>query len=441
MNEVLIKILQFIASISILVIVHELGHFLFAKIFKTRIEKFYLFFNPWFSLYKKKIGETEYGIGWLPLGGYVKIAGMIDESFDKEQLKKPPQPYEFRSKKAWQRLLILLGGIIFNVLLAFFIYSTILLLYGEKYLPNDALKYGIMTDSLGTLMGLKNGDKIVSLDYQKVDNFKKITHDILLNDIKTIQVLRNGKLINVMVSDSIKKELIKNPFFIEARIPFIIDDFLPESVAKKAGLKQNDKIIAINNVKTQFYDEVRMEIKNNKNKEVIITVLRNEKDTLFFKLKVPPTGLIGVIPITDYEKFFDLKAINYNLLTCIPAGIAKTYEITISYIKQFKLLFSPETEAYKSVGGFISIGKIFPSEWDWVAFFSLTAFLSVILAFMNILPIPGLDGGHTLFVLWEMLTGKKPSDKFLELAQIIGFSIIILIILFANANDIIKLLK
>jgi len=440
MNEVLIKALQLILSLTILVIIHELGHFFFARLFKTRVEKFYLFFNPWFSLFKKKIGETEYGIGWLPFGGYVKIAGMIDESLDKEQLKHPPQPYEFRSKKSWQRLLIMLGGILFNIFLAFFIYSMVLFAWGEKYLPNSEVKYGIMTDSLGLSIGLKNGDYILSLDNKPIDNFRKIVHDIVLNDVKTIQVKRNDSIININIPSTIKANLIKNPNFIEVRIPFIIDGFIENSIGKKFGLQKDDRFVAINNEPAYFFDEVRDKLNKNKNKTAIIKVLRG-KDTVTLNIPIPDNGKLGIYPLSDLERFFKLKEINYNFFESFIAGVGKTFDMLNSYIKQFKLLFSPETRAYESIGGFITIGKIFPSEWDWYSFWSMTAFLSIILAFMNLLPIPALDGGFVLFLIFEIITGKKPSDKFLEYAQIVGMVILFSLLIYANGNDIIKLFK
>jgi len=440
MNEILIKALQLILSLSILVIIHEFGHFFFARLFKTRVEKFYLFFNPWFSIAKKKIGETEYGIGWLPLGGYVKISGMIDESMDKEQMKKPPQPYEFRSKKAWQRLFIMLGGILFNIILAFFIYSMVLFTWGEKYLPASEVTYGIMTDSIGNKIGLRNGDKIISLDNKPVDNFRKIVHDILLEDIKTIQVKRNDSIINILLPSNIKADLVKNPTFLEVRIPFIVDEFTSNSVGEKAGIKKGDKFIAINDSTVTYFDEVREMLSRHKNEKVTLKLLRNN-DTVSIMLTVPPEGKLGIYPLYDLEKFFKLKEVRYGFFESIPAGFEKTFSMLDSYIKQFKLIFSPETKAYESVGGFISIGKIFPAEWDWLSFWSMTAFLSIILAFMNLLPIPALDGGHVLFLIFEIITRRKPSDKFLEYAQIVGMAILFALLIFANGNDIIKLFK
>ncbi len=440
MSVVLIKALQLILSLSILVIIHEFGHFLFARLFKTRVEKFYLFFDPWFSLFKKKVGDTEYGVGWIPLGGYVKISGMIDESMDKEQMKLPPQSYEFRSKKSWQRLLIMMGGIIFNVVLAFLIYSMVLFTWGEKYLQNSEVSYGIMTDSLGTSIGLKNGDKILSLDNKPIDDFRRITADIALENVKTIQVLRNDSAIEIKLLSDFVGKLIKDKTFLEVRIPFIADEFADNSTGKKAGIQKGDRIIAINDNKTEYFDEVRDQLSKLKNKQASVTLLRNN-DTVKVTTQISEEGKLGIFPLGDLEKFFKLKDVQYGFFASFPAGVEKTFSMLDSYIKQFKLLFSPETKAYESLGGFISIGKFFPAEWDWLSFWTMTAFLSIILAFMNFLPIPALDGGHVLFLLYEIITRRKPSDKFLEYAQITGMAILFALLIFANGNDIIKLFK
>ncbi len=436
--EVLVKTGQFLLSISILVILHEFGHFMFAKIFKTRVEKFYLFFNPWFSLFKVKKGETEYGMGWLPLGGYVKISGMIDESMDKEQMKKPPEPYEFRSKKSWQRLLIMLGGVLVNFITALVIYSAILYVWGEQYLPNKNVEHGIMVDSLAYDMGLRNGDKIVSLDGHEIDNFYSIVPDIVLEDVKIIQIERGGEQMEIPVPETLIPQLLKTTGFIDVRIPFFIGGFAKDSPAKKAGFEFNDKLIAINNSTVNFFDEFKDTLSHYKNSEVQITALRGE-DSVSYSVLVPETGLIGVAPVGSLKELFVLEKIEYSFMASIPAGIDKGVETFGSYLKQLKLIFSPKTEAYKSLGGFITIGKIFPGTWDWQAFWNLTAFLSIILAIMNVLPIPALDGGHVMFLLYEMVTGRKPSDKFLEYAQITGMIILLALLLYANGNDIFKL--
>lgn len=435
--EILIKTGQFLLSISILVILHEFGHFAFAKIFKTRVEKFYLFFNPWVSLFKVKKGETEYGVGWLPLGGYVKISGMIDESMDKEQMKQPPQPYEFRSKKSWQRLLIMLGGVLVNFITALVIYSAVLYVWGDQYLPNKNVKHGIVVDSVAYDMGLRNGDKIISVDNIEIEDFYQIPLDIALNDSKTIQVERAGEQIEIPIPETLVKQLLDSKGFIDVRVPFYIAAFGKDSQAEKAGLEIDDRIIGVDSVSTEYYDQYANEIVNHKGEITSLQILR-ESDTLMVDVPVSKDGIIGVYAENPYS-FFELEKMEYSLLASIPAGINKGVETFKSYLKQLKLLFSPKTEAYKSLGGFITIGKIFPGTWNWQAFWNLTAFLSIILAIMNVLPIPALDGGHVMFLLYEMITGRKPSDKFLEYAQIVGMVLLLSLLLYANGNDIFKL--
>lgn len=439
--DILIKILQLIVSLSILVIIHEMGHYIAARIFKIRVEKFYLFFNPWFSIYKKKIGETTYGIGWLPLGGYVKIAGMIDESMDKEQMKQPPQDYEFRSKKAWQRLIIMIGGVTMNVVLAIAIYISILFVWGEEYLPTANVKYGISCDSLAQEIGLRNGDKIISIDNKVVDNFLKIPSEIILNDAKSIQVNRNDTIVNIHIPSGILSKLIKykSPDFISVRHPFEIGGFGKESNAKKAGIEEGDRLISINDKTLLYFDEFRNELNKFKSQKVNIGLIRNN-DTLFKNVQVSAEGIIGVWnkPLNNY---FEFARKDYSIVEAIPAGFVKAYKSTGDYLKQLKLIFSPEVKAYESLGGFITIGSIFPSEWDWRAFWGLTAFLSIILDIMNLLPIPALDGGHVLFLMYEIISGRKPSDKFMEYAQLVGMIILFGLLIFANGNDIIKLFR
>jgi len=438
---ILIQILQFLLSLSILVLIHELGHFMFARLFKTRVEKLYLFFDPWFSLFKIKRGDTEYGIGWLPLGGYAKISGMIDESLDTEQLKQPPQPWEFRSKTSWQRLLIMTGGVLFNFILAMLIYVFVLITWGETYLPTSGVKYGIVTDSVGYELGLRNGDKILSVDNQYIDNFYSITSDILLNDRKTIQVERDGQVINIDITLDYIRKVLKRQGRIEPRSPFgpyIINTFGKESPAKDAGVLENDELVGIDNVKFAWFDEFQNYIVANKKRPLTMNLLRNGEP---LNIAVVPTaaGMLGIgnIPKTIGD-IFELKTIKYGFFQSIPAGIAKGFKSIGDYLKQFKLIFSRHTKAYESLGGFITIGSLFPGVWDWHSFWELTAFLSIILAVMNILPIPGLDGGHVMFLLFEVVTGKKPSDKFLEYAQITGMIILFALLIFANGNDIIK---
>ncbi len=438
--EILIKTLQFLLAISILVIFHEFGHFIAARIFKTRVEKFYLFFNPWFSIFKFKRGETEYGMGWLPLGGYVKISGMIDESMDKEQMKLPAQPYEFRSKPAWQRLIIMLAGVIVNLILAVVIYIFMLSVWGYEYLPTTEVKFGITVDSLGYDMGLRNGDKIISVDNVVVEDFIDIPKTIILEEAKTIQVLRNNEPLEVIIPEGSISKLIKHksPDFISVRIPFVVGAFTPDSKGKQAGVIVEDQIIGLNDSLMTFFDQFRDEVQRHKNEMVRITILR-DSDTLVIPVEVPAGGLIGVYPKSPAE-FLTFHEKNYNIITAIPAGVVKAYEGTGNYLKSIKLLFSQE-KAYESVGGFIAIGNFFPAIWDWRAFWSMTAFLSIMLAVLNVLPIPALDGGHVLFLLYEIVFRRKPSDKFLEYAQVVGMVLLFGLLIWANANDIIKLFR
>jgi len=441
---VLIKILQFILSLSILVIIHELGHFVIAKLFKTRVEKFYLFFDPWFSLFKFKRGETEYGVGWLPLGGYVKISGMIDESLDSKQMKQPPQPWEFRSKKSWQRLLIMTGGVLFNFILALLIYVFVLFAWGETYLPTSNVKYGIVTDSVGYELGLRNGDKILSVDNQYIENFFQITSDIVLNDRKTIQVDRDGEVVNIDITMDYIKRFLKREGQIEPRAPFgpyIITTFQKESPAKAAGVLVDDELIGLDDIKFKWFDEFQKYLAKNKNRPVKMNLLRQNKPV---DITVTPTvaGMLGIgSSYLTMDKLFELKTIKYGFFQSIPAGIAKGFKSIGDYLKQFRLIFSRHTKAYESLGGFITIGSIFPAVWDWQSFWELTAFLSIILAVMNILPIPALDGGHVMFLLFEVITGRKPGDKFLEYAQIAGMIILLSLLVLANGNDIMRLIR
>ena len=433
-----------IFSLSILVIIHEFGHYITAKWFKCRVEKFYLFFDPWFSIFKKKVGNTEYGIGWLPLGGYVKIAGMVDESMDKEQLKQPPQPWEFRSKPAWQRLIIMLAGVIMNVLLAFFIYAMILYTWGETKLPIENAKYGIwVTDSLMYNIGLKNGDKIKAVNGEPVKYFDDIPAKVLLG--KQITVERNGKEENINVPVNMIEQLVekkgKRTTLVMPRTPLIIGEYDAKdtSNAKRAGLKGYDKIVKADSTPVTFFDELAGYLANKKGDTVTLSVERNHQP-LAIKVLVDNNGKIGLNGFSgdqyDSLGIFKQETKNYSLLASFPAGVKKTGEQLNFYIQQFKLILNPETGAYKGLGGFKTMASIFPSTgWNWEAFWKITAFFSIILAFMNLLPIPALDGGHVVFTLVEMVTGRKPSEKFLEYAQIAGMIILFALMLFANGND------
>ena len=439
---ILIKAAQLILSLSILVIIHEFGHFIFSKAFKCRVEKFYLFFDPWFSLFKFKRGETEYGIGWLPLGGYVKISGMIDESMDKEQMKLPPEPWEFRSKPSWQRLIIMIGGVLFNLILAIVLYSAVLFVWGEEYLPTKNAKFGIAVNETGREMGLRSGDKIISIDGKEVEDFNKIAITLLLDGVKTIEVQRNEEVIVIPVKDEIIPKLITDRAVIGLRVPYSCNviGFSKDSPARDAGFEIGDEIMAINGTGFQFYDQFSDTVAISKGKIINVLIKRNGVDKVI-PVKIGTAGLLGIRPKTKIEGIFEYKTIHYGFLESIPAGISRGYQQVGNYLKQFKLLFAPETKAYESLGGFIAIGNIFPSVWDWESFWLLTALLSIILAVMNILPIPALDGGHVLFLLFEIITGRKPSDKFLEYSQIVGMVILFSLLIYANGNDIWKLFK
>ena len=442
MEVFLIKAAQLLLSLSLLVIIHEFGHFMFARAFKTRVEKFYLFFDPWFSLFKVKKGDTEYGVGWVPLGGYVKISGMIDESMDTEAMKLPPQPYEFRAKKSWQRLLIMTGGVIMNFVLAFIIYVGILYAWGEQYLPTANVKYGIEVDSVGQKIGFQNGDKILSVANIPVEDFHKIIPTIVLEKASAVQVERAGQKVDVEISDEDLALLLTSKGVLSYRIPFDykIAKIEKTSPAIKAGLKVGDVIVGMNNQKYEYNDQFKTALKDSLGKKVDINILRDKKE-MTIPMVIPKSGMLEIMIDLNPAKLFEFKTIKYGLLESIPAGINKGITTITDYLKQFKILFSPKTKAYQSLGGFIAIGNIFPGAWSWYAFWSMTAFLSIILGVMNLLPIPALDGGHVTFLLYEMITGRKPGDKFMEYAQIAGMVFILALVLYANGNDVFKLIK
>ena len=431
----IIQILQFLLSLSLLVILHEFGHYITARIFKVRVEKFYIFFNLGFSLFKKKVGDTEYGIGWLPLGGYVKLSGMIDESMDTKQMKESPKPWEFRSKPAWQRLIIMLAGIIMNIITAFLIYITIITTWGTNYLPSSQVKQ-IYADSLGQQIGLRTGDRIISVNGKEVERFKDIFVNLILEEPHSLQVLREKDTINIVLTDKDLAQVIEHGPFFTPRFPFVVAGFVDtsQSVAYKAGIQKGDMIIAIADNPIEFFDKAPTILQNYKNQEVDVHVLR-DNDTLIFTVKLSESGMLGVIAETDLSKFYDIRTKHYSFWQAIPEGIKLTFNQIDSYLKQFKLIFNPETKAYKSVGTFITIGNLFPKQWDWQFFWSITAFLSIVLAIINLLPIPGFDGGHALFAIWEIITGRKPGDKFIEYAQMVGMFILLMLFILALWND------
>lgn len=442
--EIAIKLSQFLLSLSILIILHELGHFIPAKLFKTRVEKFYLFFDIKFSLLKKKIGETEYGIGWLPLGGYVKISGMIDESMDTEQMSQEPQPWEFRSKPAWQRLIIMLGGVTVNFILAFIIYIGMTFFYGEEYIANDGLKDGVWVRNAELeKAGIQTGDKLVAIDGKAITKFvPSVNMDVLT--AKTVQVNRNGEEKTITIPNNFIGKFIDadKKALISLRMPFVVGGFADDS-QNKEQLKAKDIFVSVGGKPLRYYDQVSSVFSAYKGKNVPAVVLRDGKETPV-TVTVNNQGKIGVGPgaVTgdNLEKlgYYKFSTEKFGFFESIPVGIDKGFTQLGNYWKQLKLIFNPSTGAYKGVGGFAAIYNVFPDTWSWEAFWSITALLSIMLGVMNLLPIPALDGGHVLFLLYEMISGKKPSDKFMEKAQLVGFVLLISLLLFANGNDIYK---
>ncbi len=442
-----VKAGQLLLALSILVILHEFGHYITARWFGCRVEKFYLFFDPWFSLFKKKVGDTEYGVGWLPLGGYVKISGMIDESMDKEAMKLPPQSYEFRSKPAWQRLIIMLGGVIMNVLVAFLIYGMVLWIWGDSKRPMSSLKNGIGIQNKQILdLGFKSGDKILAINGKAIENFEELPEKILIGtENRKVDVERDGKKMSISIpTDFLNKVIVNRKAargFITPRIPAILGEFdlkKDTTNAYKGGLREWDKIIAADSVPVNFFDEISTYIDTKKDKSVAFKVLRG-KDTVTCNTMVDCNGKIGISTLTglqyDSMGVYKIATKNYGFFEALPAGVSKTFQSLSSYIDQFKMLFKPETGALKGLGGFKGMTNALPSVWDWESFWTFTAFISIVLAFMNLLPIPALDGGHVMFTLYEMISGRKPNEKFLEYAQLVGMVLLLGLMLYANGND------
>ncbi|MBK6827680.1 MAG: RIP metalloprotease RseP [Chitinophagaceae bacterium] len=436
---------QLLLALSLLVVLHEFGHYITARWFKCRVEKFFLFFDPWFALVKKKVGDTVYGIGWLPLGGYVKISGMIDESMDKEAMKEPPKEWEFRSKPAWQRLIVMMGGIIMNVIVAFVIYAFILMIWGEKKIPTASMKYGIhVADSTIYKMGLRNGDKILEIDGKEVTDYEKLRRRLLLGS--TVTVDRNGQKVNLSLDEDLIGQLVENRSkdatgFVEVRKPAIAFLVPDTTRAYKAGLRKNDQLVGLDSIRFQFYDELQNELLKLKSKTSLLTVIRDGKE-MSFPVQVSQEGKIGFLPYgMDYQQMDSMGLVKlnvkkYSFFAAFPAGVRRAGAELKFYIEQFKKILNPKTGAYKGVGGFKNMARIFNKyTWDWEQFWTMTAFLSIVLAFMNMLPIPALDGGHVMFTLYEMITRRKPNEKFLEYAQIVGMILLLGLMLYANGND------
>lgn len=440
--EIFFKVLQVVLALSILVLVHESGHYFFARLFKIRVEKFYLFFDPWFSLFKHKPkgSETEYGIGWLPLGGYCKISGMMDESMDKEALKEEPKPWEFRSKPAWQRFLVMFGGVFFNFILAILIYSATLYSWGEEYLKNSDAVYGVQCNDLAQEIGFKNGDKILSVNGVTIEKFQNIQMDIARNQAKTAVVIRDSDTVTVNINPQYIPAILNTPGMFNLRVPFEVLSVPDSSLNYAAGLMPGDRVVRIDTLQVSIIQDIQPILQSHKNDTLSVTLSRN--GTLLTKfLLVDSLGRLGVLLNSDVKKFFNVTAINYSLISALPAGAAKTFSTIGNYVKELGLIFSPKTEAYKSVGSFIAIGNFFPSSWNWEIFWNITAWLSIMLAVVNLIPIPALDGGHILFLIYEIVTRRKPSDKFLEYAQFVGMLFLFAIMFLAFGNDIYRLFK
>ena len=442
----LIKALQVIIALSVLILIHELGHFTFSKLFGIKVDKFYLFFDawgvklfstksPWFiKIFPKAASwETEYGIGWLPLGGYCKIAGMVDESMDTEYLKSEPQPWEFRTKPAWQRLLVMAGGVLFNFILAIMVYAGILTKWGESYISNEG--NAIYVNELAYDMGFRNGDQILMFDDYVPENFGMLQADLARQSVKKATVLRDGDTLNIYIDQKRIGEVLQNPGMFDLAVPFIVAEVSETSPNKALDIQPGDRIISIAGTHTEFLQDAKPILLEHAGDTVESTLTRGT-DSLALTVQVDTAGTIGV-----FLQRPAIKTKEYTLLSAIPGGFAKTFETIGGYIKDLRLVFTPSTEAYKSVGSFIAIGQIFPSAWDWYSFLNILALLSIMLGVMNLLPIPALDGGHMVFTIYEMFTGRKPSDKFLYVTQLIGMILVFGLMFLAFGNDIGRLLR
>lgn len=446
-----VQALQLIAALSVLILLHEFGHFFFARVFKTRVEKFYLFFDflfPFpgllnFSLFKKKSGDTEYGLGWFPLGGYVKIAGMVDESMDKEAMALPPQPWEYRSKKPYQRLFIMLGGIIMNVIVAMVIYAFMFGIWGEEYLPTQNATYGIVADSIGQSIGLQNGDKVVAVDGKPVARFNKITAEIIFNEAKTVTVQRGEATVDVNIPEGTIRQIIKSQrnSFIGPRMPLVISDVSAKGEAERMGLKAGDSLVAVNGNPVMFFDEFEKIKQASAGKPIELTVVRNKTELVTLAGTVPATKILGLVAKTP-DAFFKYDNIKYNPIEAMGKGVTYTVDQFGNYWRQFKMIFtSKEIKASESLGGIVSFGKLFSPVFSWYDFLALTAFISIILAFMNLLPIPGLDGGYVIFLIFEMISGRKVNDKLMERATTVGLVLLLVLMVYANGLDVFRMFK
>jgi regulator of sigma E protease len=491
MESFLIKTLQLILSLSILVVLHEFGHFAFARIAKIRVDKFYMFFNPQFSLVRaKKINgkwkvrffsqnipanerpkkdedgciirnakdkpvmelvpldelpeddwrkypdNTEWGIGWLPLGGYCKISGMIDESMDTLQIQQEPQQWEYRSKSVWKRLPVITGGVLVNFLLGMVLYAAVLFVWGKEYVPLENASYGLQFSQTMLENGFRNGDKIISIAGKSVENSSEISESMLFDGKKDIVALRDGQQIEIQLPADFMKQIVKNKEngLFQIRFPFVIEKIANGSPAEDAKLQAGDSITGINDKQLFVYQDIAKELNNNKNSEITLHFVRNG-NAMQAKLALKDDGKLGVYAKL-YSEFFKTKKVEYSFFESIPAGIAEGWNTLTNYVSSMKLVFSKE--GVQQLGGFGTLGSLFPSVWDWQSFWVMTALLSIILAFMNILPIPALDGGHVMFLLYEIITGKKPGDKFLEHAQSVGMILLVALLIYANGNDIVR---
>ena len=438
--DVLLKIIQVILSLSLLVLVHEFGHFITARMFRIRVEKFYLFFPPAIFRFKPKGSDTEFGIGCIPLGGFCKISGMIDESMDTEAMKKPPQPWELRSRPAWQRLIVMAGGVIMNVILAITLYIAILFTWGEQYIRTSDAVYGIEVSPLAREIGFRDGDRIIAFDGEPVpDNFADLQVDLLRDQVSRVTVLRGSDTAEIHIDPEYIPAMLNTPGMIGIRLPILVGGLPDTSINAGADLKAGDRFLSAADRPVTFYQDLQAVLADNAGKTVELGLLRGT-DTLSVPVRVGLDGKVGVLLQRDASGITITRK-DYSLLQAIPAGFLMTFTNIGHYIKELGLIFTPETEAYKSVGSFIAIGSIFPSSWNWQIFWNITALLSIMLAVMNLLPIPALDGGHILFLLYEMITGRKPSDRFMEVAQMIGMILLLMLMVLAFGNDIMRLLR